>query len=161
MVPLIVIESMPGVNQLLLTAVCRSSSRDLGTDGEATLQPRRRAAIHVCHLGITNSHQVGCGRVAALPRVADGQHGTIPRNFGNALFELGERDEMRLRHMRLRVFPWLPNIEQKRLRVSRKPPPELDDIDHRDVRGHGAMLVRRPGSLGRKLRGLPASNKAA
>ena len=107
---------------------------------EAALDPGGGAAVNVAHRGVPQSLEVGSGRKASLPAVANGQDRPVAGHFVDTVLELPERDQLRARHVTLLIFPLLPDVQEEGRRLALESLPKLGDIDPGDL-GHGEILV--------------------
>ena len=107
---------------------------------EAALDPGGGAAVNVAHRGVPQSLEVGSGRKAPLPAVANGQDRPVAGHFVDTVLELPERDQLRARHVTLLIFPPLPDVQEEGRRLALESLPKLGDIDPGDL-GHGEILV--------------------
>ena len=107
---------------------------------EAALDPGGGAAVNVAHRGVPQPLEVGSGRKAPLPAVANGQDRPIAGNFADTVLQLPERDQLRARHVTLLIFPLLPDVQEEWRRNGLESLSKLGDIDPGDL-GHGEILV--------------------
>ena len=107
---------------------------------EAALDPGGGAAVNVAHRGVPQPLEIGSGRKAPLPAVANGQDRPIAGNFVDPVLQLPERDQLRARHVTLLIFPLLPDVQEEGRRLALESLPKLGDIDPGDL-GHGEILV--------------------
>ena len=107
---------------------------------EAALDPGGGATVNVAHRGVPQPLEVGSGRKAPLPAVANGQDRPIAGNFADTVLQLPERDQLRARHVTLLIFPLLPDVQEEWRRNGLESLSKLGDIDPGDL-GHGEILV--------------------